>query len=519
MKGCKAVVEALKSAGVTEIFAYPGASVLPIFNELYDSDINTVVCTGEQGCIFAADGYARASGKAGVVLATSGPGATNLVTGLANAFMDSVPLVVITGNVGLDNLGRDSFQEVDTTGIAMPVTKYSYIVKRTEDLYSSVKEAFDIALHGRKGPVLVDIPQNLLDEKTKTVERKAIGLKPFFSDMSRLDEMAKLINDAKNPVIYVGGGVIQAGVTDEVIKLAEKLNAPVATSLMGIGGFPSGHPLSIGASVKYNALPQRALSEADLLITLGARFASKATYLAYNEGLKLAHIDIDHAELDKIMTADAYLINDLRVALPALNKLISQRDVKPLSIKEINKNDTLAWPLKVLKCVNDVLGNNQIVTTDVGLHQLWTAFGYKFNCPRSFLTSGGLGAMGFGLPAAVGAAIATGKKVLAVTGDGSFDMDFNELITAVRLKLDVVVLLFNNNALGMIREEQRHHYRRRYIASTLNNKTDYPALARALGANAVTLKDENDLPKLAQALKYKTPVVIEVITPIDSPLD
>ena len=517
--GACLVARSLLNQGVDTLFCYPGAAVLPLLDSLCALEkINCVLTAGEQGAVFAADGYARSSGRPGVVIATSGPGATNLVTGIADAFMDSVPLVVITGNVSTDKLGRDSFQEVDTFGITMPVTKYGYIVKNAEDIPAVISEAFAIASSGRKGPVLVDIPENVFAQ-TAEYRCPEISVRPLKKDLSSLEKVAALINGSRYPLIYAGGGAKASACKPLIEKFASRINAPVATSMMGIGAFDCSHPLSIGTAVAHNPLPARALQSADLLVCLGARFASKAEngFLTYNKKMKLVHIDIDMAEIDKNHTADGYLACDLK---EALELLLPRLNPKTESLVSLLGSPSLppSLPFGLLAAADSVLPPSKTVVTDVGLHQLWAAASFKFDGNDKFISSCGLGSMGFGTGAAIGALFADGNSpTVLVTGDGSFNMDMNELATAVRYKLPLIVMLFDNNSLGMIRKFQKKSYRGRYFCSTLNLRTDYAALAEAMGARAVRANSEESMVSAVKdALKYKDkPTLIHIKTPIN----
>jgi len=483
-----------------------------------------VITCHEQHAAHAADGYARATGKTGVVIATSGPGATNLVTGIANAYLDSVPMVAITGNVPLEMIGRDSFQEVDIKGITMPITKHNYMVKDVTKLASIVREAFYLASTGRKGPVLIDIPKDIQltqCEFTPAVPRRETPLKPT---PAMLQEAAALIAQSKRPYVYAGGGVVSTDAGEEIVRLAEKLGAPIGASMMGLSAVPYSHPLMLGMSGMHGRFAStKAMGKSDLIIAVGARFSDRATgkKSEFSKNRKVLHIDIDPAEIGKNIPAYVSMVADVKEALKALNQMELPKS-DPTWLEEVMalkaspnhegamKNDTLN-PYGVLKALGKRLPQDSPVATDVGQHQMWTAQYYPFEKPRTFITSGGLGTMGYGMGAAIGACMGTGKKTALITSDGSFHMNMNELATAVSNRLPLVVLVLNNSVLGMVRQWQTMFYDHRYSSTTLDRKTDYCKLAEAFGAKGFRVEELSELDSvLDQALSLNEPVVVDI---------
>lgn len=513
LTGAQILIQTLEEHGVENIFGYPGASVLSVYDALPASSIRHILTAHEQGACFAAEGYARASGKVGVVLTTSGPGATNLVTGIADAYMDSIPLVAITGNVKLSQLGHDSFQEVDIFDMAMPVTKYSIIVKSANDIAPAIRKAFRIADSGRKGPVLVDIPSDVFDytaEYTKQTPEKYCFPSP---DETQLEQAVSLIERAQRPIVYIGGGVRSSGASKEVGEFAKRIGAKVTASYMGIGCFNPDDTDWLGVLSNENAVSSQAIRECDLFITLGARFNSRYTAFGNLKKRKipLLQIDCDKAEIDKNILTTAYVEGDVKTVLSALTPRLSQKVVSLWTYYDYL--GTEAKPnrgIEIIKALCDKLGDSVTVCTDVGLHQVWTAHNYKFRSPDKFLTSGGLGAMGFSVGAAIGAHFATGGKGLVITGDGSFNMNFNELTTAVKHHIPLIIAVMNNNSLGMIRKLQLERGNRQTPSSSLYLATDYVKLAEALGARGVRIDENDDIPtKLDEALDGSLPVVID----------
>lgn len=529
IRGAEILIKCLIEQGVDTVFGYPGGAVLNIYDELYHyrNKINHILTCHEQGAAHAADGYARATGKVGVVLATSGPGATNLVTGIATAYMDSIPMVAITGNVAMPLLGKDSFQEVDIAGIAMPVTKYSCIVRDVESLADTIREAFKIASSGRPGPVLVDIPKDITAALCSYEEM--VPVKPVFDETklkeTQLQKAAQMISEAKKPFIYAGGGVIASGASTELLQFSEKFGIPTSLSLMGIGAFPCEHQLFTGMigmhGTKVSAL---ATMHCDLLIAIGTRFSDRvATKIdTFAPNAKILHIDIDPAEINKNVRVSQSVLGDVKAVL---NRLMNM--VTPAKNDEWLA-DIAAWktqykidqpkcgevmPQKILEEMSRLTKGKAIFTTEVGQHQMWAAQYVKPNGPRTFLTSGGLGTMGYGFGAAIGAQTAMpDMRVINIAGDGSFHMNLNEFATAVTYNLPVIILLMNNNVLGMVRQWQKLFYDKRFMQTTLNRKTNYVELARAFGAEGFKIECEQDIePVIQQALAHNGPCIIDCV--------
>ena len=527
LTGAQILLEVLKEQKVDTIFGYPGGFVLNIYDELYHASdwLKHVITCHEQGAAHAADGYARATGKTGVVIATSGPGATNLVTGIANAYLDSSPLVAITGNVPLDMIGRDSFQEVDIKGITMPITKHNYMVKDVTKLASIVREAFYLASSGRKGPVLIDIPKDVQLAKCEFQPLDAVQKEsPLAPTKAMLEEAAELIRASKRPFVYAGGGVVSTNMSEELIRFAEKLGAPIGTSMMGLSSVPRSHPLMLGMSGMHgNFASTKAMGQSDLIIAVGARFSDRATgkKSEFSRNRKILHIDIDPAEIGKNIPAYVSMVADVKQALTALNKMdLKKSDPSWLeavnALKQSADNDTVMDhdvlnPYLVLMGVAKRVPKDTRIATDVGQHQMWTAQFYPFEKPRTFITSGGLGTMGFGMGAAIGACMGSGKKSVLITSDGSFHMNMNEMATAVSNRLPLTVLVLNNSVLGMVRQWQTMFYGQRYSATTLERKTDYCKLADAFGAKGFRVEDLSQLDAaLDVALALNEPSIVDI---------
>lgn len=527
LTGAEVIAECLLEQGVDEVFGYPGGAVLNIYDALYlyRDRIHHTMTAHEQGAAHAADGYSRATGKTGVVIATSGPGATNLVTGIASAYMDSSPMVAITGNVSRDLLGRDSFQEVNIKEIVKPVTKASFQVMEMEELAPTIRKAFEIARTGRKGPVLVDVPKDITALKTEYT-RKAVkpAEKPVRPDDRQIEQTVRLIQKAKRPMLYAGGGVIGAQAHKELTKFAELCDAPVFCSLMGLGGIDARHPLffgNIGMHGMYES--GMATKNADLIIALGARFSDRVAgdRERFRENAEIIHIDIDEKEIDKNVKTSCHLCGDLKDILSQLNEALPQQAHREwLSQITLWKNgqppvvaygDGIPTPQHILRTVNRMKSGGDIIVTDVGQHQMWTAQECKFQRPRTFLTSGGLGTMGFGLGAAIGAQTAHPKeRVTLITGDGSFHMNCNELVTLKSYRLPVVVVIMNNSVLGMVRQWQKLFYGNRFSETDPHRATDFAALAKAYGVEGITVTRQQDvLPALEKAYALNEPVVID----------
>ncbi len=510
ISGADIVIECMLEQGVDTVFGYPGGSILNIYDSLYrySDKITHILAAHEQGAAHAADGYARSSGKVGVVFATSGPGATNLVTGIATAYMDSVPLVAITCNVNTAILGKDSFQEIDIVGITMPITKHNFLVKKAEDIADTIRRAFVIARSGRPGPVLVDITKDATDAvaeyehmpQATEPERKIEATEQDFK------LAAKLIEKSKKPLIYAGGGVISAAASEELGQLARLIDAPVTLSLMGLGAFPHYDELYTGMLGMHGTkTTSLAISECDLLITIGARFSDRATCnlntFAKNAGI--LQIDADRAEIDKNVKTTHSLVGDAKAALAELCRILKKQN-RPKWTSTISQwkskypieqpSGTALTPVNTMDILNHIECDSLIFSTDVGQHQMWAAQYLKINTPRTFLSSGGLGTMGFGLGAAIGAQKANPNSVVInITGDGCFHMNMQELSTAVQQKLPVIDIVMNNNALGMVRQWQRMFYDGRYSSTTLDKKTDYDMVAKGLGANGYTVSNIAEL--------------------------
>ncbi|MCI8554625.1 MAG: biosynthetic-type acetolactate synthase large subunit [Clostridiales bacterium] len=524
--GSDILVECLLEQGTDTVFGYPGGAVLNIYDALYQySDrIRHVLTAHEQGAAHAADGYARATGRVGVCIATSGPGATNLVTGIATAYMDSVPMVAVTGNVSVPLLGRDSFQEVDITGITMPVTKHNFIVKRVEELADTVRKAFVIARSGRPGPVLIDIPKDVTAAECEYEPCPAAPSRPAAPPkeervLMALDQLAF----SKKPLIYFGGGVISSGAGAALLALAEKQDIPVCASMMGLGGFPPEHRLWLGMVGMHGTLAaNRAARDCDLLLVCGARFSDRVACSrdGFAPGAQVIHIDIDHAEFDKNIPAAVRLAGDLREVLELLARRAPQAE-RTAWVEETAARRREALPargmeeapdpLAILQTLHRLLPQDAVVATDVGQHQMWVAQHFPFRRPRTLLTSGGLGTMGYGLGAAIGAQ--TGcpdKRVVLVTGDGSFHMNLNELTTLASYDLPVVVLVMNNQVLGMVRQWQKVFYGRRFSSTDPHRKTDFVRLAEAFGCTGMRISRAAEIdPVLEAALKAGGPVLVD----------
>ena len=518
--GAEILINCLKEQGVDTIFGYPGGTVLDIYDALYrDGTIEHVITSHEQGAAHAADGWARVTGKTGVVIATSGPGATNLVTGIATAYMDSVPLVAITGNVGANFLGRDSFQEIDIFGVTLPITKHNYIVKDVNELAGVVREAFRIANSGRRGPVLIDILKNVQSAEADYEPQKPLPARRKSVPARDLEAVAKALAAAQRPLIMAGGGVIASEASKELVALAEKLDAPVVSTLMGLGAFPASHPLFMGMMGMHGtATAAKLCLESDCIVALGARFSDRVALNRdkFAQGKTVIHIDIDEAELDKNVTATYKVLGDIKEALSTLIPMLKEKKrpfsetAKKYRAEEKAKDTAPELGHRILIEAAKAAPKDVIVVTDVGQHQMWTAQYFPIEKPRTLCTSGGLGTMGYGLGAAIGAAKATGKHVVLVTGDGCFNMNLNELSTAVTEELPITILLMNNHALGMVRQWQKLFYGNRFSQTNVRKKTDYVKFAESFGATGLVIeKDEDIVPALTTAFALNTPVVVD----------
>ncbi len=530
LNGSEIVVECLKEQGVDTVFGYPGGAILNIYDALYkhQDEIKHILTSHEQGASHAADGYARATGKVGVCLATSGPGATNLVTGIATAYMDSVPVVVITCNVTNSLLGRDSFQEVDITGITMPITKHNFIVKDVNLLADTIRRSFDIAMKGRPGPVLIDITKDVTADTCEYTPKKPNPpVRAGKVDDEQVKSALKLIKKSEKPVIFVGGGAVISGADKELAKFADLLDAPVCDSLMGKGAFDGCNKRYTGMLGMHGTKTSNyAVSECDLLVVVGARFSDRVTGNAkkFAKDAKIIQIDIDPAEINKNILIDVCIDGDAKAILAELNKKLEQKDHSTwmkhiLEYKEkyplYVDTKTLNGPL-ILNVLDKLTKGNAIITTEVGQHQMWAAQHYHYRSPRTFLSSGGLGTMGYGLGACIGAKCGKPDKVVVnIAGDGCFRMNMNELATASRYNIPIIEIVFNNHVLGMVRQWQDLFYGKRFSQTTLNDKVDFIKVAQGLGATAFKLEKAQDVEKvLKEALAVKGPVFIEAV--IDS---
>ena len=527
LNGADILIRCLKEQGTDTVFGYPGGCVLDIYDAIYrDGTLKHVLTAHEQGAAHAADGYARATGKTGVVIATSGPGATNLVTGIATAYMDSVPLVAVTGNVTVSNLGRDSFQEVDIAGVTMPVTKHNYIVKDVKQLAATVREAFYIANAGRKGPVLIDIPKNIQTETCEYEEtpRKRHTPKPV--SPASLAGVKAALEGAKRPLILAGGGVIGADAAENLAAFAKKMQAPVCSTLMGLGSFPASDKQFLGMIGMHGTdAAAKAFRRADVIVACGMRFSDRVAgdRAKFREGKTIVQFDVDAAEIDKNVTTDLSVMADLNEIFKALLPQLAQaerrewlKEVAAYRDYEAEHFDSSLPAYKILSALQKFTDADTPVATDVGQHQMWAAQYCKFEKPRTFITSGGLGTMGFGMGAAIGACVGTGRRTVLVTGDGSFHMNLNELCTAVSQNLPLVILLMDNNTLGMVRQWQTLFYGKRYSQTTLDRKTDYVKLAEAFGAKGYVIAGDADVePILKKAFAEKMPVLVDCKIGID----
>ena len=526
LTGAEIVIECLKEQGVDTVFGYPGGAIFNVYDALYkhSDEICHILTSHEQGAAHAADGYARATGKVGVCLATSGPGATNLVTGIATAYMDSIPVVAITCNVGVSLLGKDSFQEIDIAGITMPITKHNYIVKDVDKLADTIRKAFLIARTGRPGPVLIDIPKDVtanLSEYQK-VEIDVTDIQRKKIDEDEIETAVKMIQRAKKPYIFVGGGAVLSGASESLVEFAHKIDAPVADSLMGKGAFPGTDELYSGMLGMHGTKASNfGVSQCDLLVVVGARFSDRVTGNAkkFAHHAKILQIDIDPAEIDKNILTDASVTGDIKEVLIILNEKVEQQSHEEWKqqIEEYKEKHPLTYhpegltgPYIVEEIYRQTNGD-AIITTEVGQHQMWAAQFYKYTKPRTFLTSGGLGTMGYGLGASLGAKMGMpDKTVVNVAGDGCFRMNMNEIATAARYNIPIIQVVVNNHVLGMVRQWQTLFYEKRYSATVLNDAVDFVKLAEAMGAVGIRAATREEFQKAFQeALAMGRPVVID----------
>ncbi len=532
LNGSEIIVECLKEQGVDTVFGYPGGAILNVYDALYkhSDEITHILTSHEQGAAHAADGYARATGRVGVCMATSGPGATNLVTGIATAYMDSIPVVAITANVTVPLLGKDSFQEIDITGVTMPITKHNFIVKDVTKLADVIRKAFVIAKEGRPGPVLIDITKDVTANTTDYVKMTPKPIERVTATIREEDveRAVALIEESKKPYVFVGGGAVASNASEELRKFVKKIDAPVADSLMGKGAFDGTDDLYTGMLGMHGTKTSNyGVSECDLLITIGARFSDRVTgnTQKFASKAKILQFDVDDAEINKNIKTTASVIGDAQEILKRVNAKLSQADRKEW-VSHIMKmkdkypmtyhTDELTGPYIVEK-IYELTGGDAIISTEVGQHQMWAAQYYKFRNPRTLLTSGGLGTMGYGLGAAIGAQVGCrDKKVFNIAGDGCFRMNMNEIATATRYNIPVIQVVFNNHVLGMVRQWQTLFYGKRYSSTVLEDQVDFVKLAEAMGAKAyrITKKEEVE-PVLKEAMLLNIPVLIDCQIPKD----
>jgi len=525
--GAEIVIQCLKEQGVDTVFGFPGGAILNVYDALYKhrDEIHHVLTSHEQGAAHAADGYARATGKVGVCLATSGPGATNLVTGIATAYMDSSPVVAITCNVGVNLLGKDSFQEIDITGITMPITKHNFIVKDVNEVADTIRRAFRIAKRGRPGPVLVDIPKDITGMlgDYEPVSNLVDGKEGYDGiDFDTIDKVVRMMEDSKKPYVFIGGGIILSDASEELKEFVERLDAPVADTLMGKGGFPGDDNRYTGMVGMHGTKTSNyGISECDLLIVLGARFSDRVTGNPnkFATNAKIIQVDIDPAETNKNIVVTEHITGDLKEVLALFNTKLQQQN-HPEWMKKIKENKE-KYPLRysaktlnapfILEEIDRQTNGDAIITTEVGQHQMWASQFYKYRTPRTFLTSGGLGTMGFGLGASLGAKLGCPHKtVINIAGDGCFRMNMNEIATAVRSNIPIIQVVINNHVLGMVRQWQTIFYEGRYSATTLDHNVDFVKLAEAMGAKGVRVNTREEFQKAFQeALEVDGPIVID----------
>ncbi len=536
LNGAQILIRSLMEEGVDTIFGYPGGSVLDIYDQLFKSPINHILVRHEQGAAHAADGYARASGRTGVCLVTSGPGATNTVTGIATAFMDSIPMVILTGQVPTPFIGTDAFQEADITGITRPCTKHNFLVRRVDELAKTIREAFYIASSGRPGPVLVDLPKDVLQAKTEYLEAPAQGYarkEPvYLPDASELEQLVGMIKEARNPVVLVGGGILRGKCSEELGDFVKKVNIPVASTLMGLGAFPASDPLWLGMLGMHGTYyANMAISHADLLITMGVRFSDRVTgkLNTFAPDAKIVQIDVDSASINKNILVHLPIVSDCKTALGHLNAMLGSNGLQDVRaahkdwlarIEEWRLEGPMGYcegdlikPQMVIETLNKMTKGNAIIATEVGQNQMWTAQFYKFQEPNTFLTSGGLGTMGYGFPAAIGAQVAfPDRLVVDIAGDGSIQMNIQELATAVNYNLPVKIVILNNGFLGMVRQWQELFYEKRYSCTEMVHSPDFVKLAEAYGALGLRATTPAEVvPVLEKALSEPRAVVMDFV--------
>jgi acetolactate synthase-1/2/3 large subunit len=525
--GAEITIKLLERQGITTIAGIPGGAALPLYDALYKSNIKHVLVRHEQGAAFIAQGMSRSTGMAAVCFATSGPGATNLLTAIADAKLDSIPIIAITGQVSYSLIGTDAFQEVDTYGLTIPITKHNYIVRSIEELFEIIPEAFEVAQSNRPGPVLIDIPKNIQTEEIDIDVWPEIG-KPYKKssvDLNEIQNAAATINKSKKPILYVGGGIISANASKPLFEFAKKNSIPVVSTLMGLGCFPCDDSLYLGlVGMHASRYTNLLMNDADLILAFGVRFDDRATgnLSKFCPNAKVIHIDIDQAEINKLRTSNLALVGDISTVLENITPYI-ENNTRTEWIDIINRykndfpfvypdiNDTM-HPINIIKYISSNLSSDTIITTDVGQHQMWVAQVYPFKVPRTLLTSGGLGTMGFGLPAAIGAALANpGKKVICFSGDGSILMNIQELATLADLNLNIKIIILNNNHLGLVRQQQELFYNEHYIASSFITNPNFALISKGFGIKSCDLKDETDpLNKLSEILNEDGPYLVNI---------
>ena len=536
MSGAQIIIETLIEQGVTDVFGYPGGQVLNIYDELYKASdrINHVLAAHEQGASHAADGYSRVTGKVGVVIATSGPGATNLVTGIATAMLDSIPMVAITGNVPTSLIGKDSFQEINIMGITLPITKHNYFVTDVNELADTIREAFQIAKSGRPGPVLIDVPKDVQIAKCEYERKGVVDFAPLkIADDSYVEKAVELINKCEKPYIYIGGGAAGLGMTKEIMAFADKIDAYIGCTFMGLSAMPNSYERFLGMEGMHgHYASSMANKEADLIIGIGVRFSDRATgnTAKYAKGAKLIQLDVDLSEINKNIQVDVGLVGDIKSSFARISERCEkaehkqwEQEIAALKTEEkriIDEAEEASngamTPKKIFDVINKVKDKSTIIATDVGQHQMWAAQYTDFEQKRRFASSGGLGTMGYGLGAAIGAAVATGDKTVLITGDGSFGMNLNELATAVTYNTPIVIVLLNNGVLGMVRQWQTLFFGKRYSNTTLGRKTDFVKLAEAFGLEAERVSSIDEFEQaFKRGMAHNGPYLIDTLINMD----
>ncbi len=536
MSGAQIIIETLIEQGVTDVFGYPGGQVLNIYDELYKASdrINHVLAAHEQGASHAADGYSRVTGKVGVVIATSGPGATNLVTGIATAMLDSIPMVAITGNVPTSLIGKDSFQEINIMGITLPITKHNYFVTDVNELADTIREAFQIAKSGRPGPVLIDVPKDVQIAKCEYERKGVVDFAPLkIADDSDVEKAVELINKCEKPYIYIGGGAAGLGMTKEIMAFADKIDAYIGCTFMGLSAMPNSYERFLGMEGMHgHYASSMANKEADLIIGIGVRFSDRATgnTAKYATGAKLIQLDVDLSEINKNIQVDVGLVGDIKSSFARISERCEkaehkqwEQEIAALKTEEkriIDEAEEASngamTPKKIFDVINKVKDKSTIIATDVGQHQMWAAQYTDFEQKRRFASSGGLGTMGYGLGAAIGAAVATGDKTVLITGDGSFGMNLNELSTAVTYNTPIVIVLLNNGVLGMVRQWQTLFFGKRYSNTTLGRKTDFVKLAEAFGLEAERVSSIDEFEQaFKRGMAHNGPYLIDTLINMD----